>query len=164
MWGGLLVSAAVAASRAEQVDEADELMQLARVAAVRLGDDPTAVRMDYHRPFGMPIVLQPSVDIAASTDRPALALDLARTMPADAAMPTATRARFLADVAYAQMALGKDAEAVETLLKIEREAPTFLRYQPYPRSIVRELLERERRAITPRLRGLATRLGIDDAA
>jgi len=164
VWGGLFVSAAVAASRAEKIDEADELMQLARVAAVRIGDDPAAVRMDYHRPFGMPIVLQPSVDIAASTDRPELALDLARTMPADAAMPTATRARFLADVAYAQMALGRDTEAVGTLLKIEREAPTFLRYQPYPRSIVRELLERERRAITPRLRGLATRLGIGDVA
>jgi transcriptional regulator with XRE-family HTH domain len=164
VWGGLLVSAAVAASRAEKVDEADDLIQLARVAATRLGDDPAAVRMDYHRPFGMPIVLQPAVDIAASSDRPGRALDLARTMPDEAAMPPATRARFLADVAYAQMALGRDADAVETLLKIEREAPSFLRYQPYPRSIVRELIERERRAITPRLRGLATRLGVGDAA
>jgi len=32
--------------------------------------------------------------------------------------------------------------------------------QPYPRTIVRELLERERRSRTPRLRGLAQRLGV----
>ena len=43
---------------------------------------------------------------------------------------------------------------------LRREAPAWLRYQPYPRAIVRELLERERRARTPALRGLTPPLGI----
>jgi hypothetical protein len=39
-------------------------------------------------------------------------------------------------------------------------APHWIKYQAYPRTIVRELLERERRACTPQLRGLAHRLGV----
>ena len=81
-------------------------------------------------------------------------------MPPDADLPLAARARHLADVAYAQTGLGRDREAVDTLLGIERAAPHWMRYQSYPRTIVRELLERERRARTPQLRSLAARLSV----
>lgn len=160
VWGGLLVSAAVAAARRDAADEADELTHLAEVAAFRLGAGESAVRMDYWRPFGLPLVLMPAVDIAVATGRPGRALELAGRMPPDAELPEATRARHLADVAFAQTTVGRDAEAVETLLRVERQAPSWMRYHAYPRTIVRELLERERRARTPRLRGLAARLGV----
>lgn len=47
------------------------------------------------------------------------------------------------------MSLGKDREATDMLLTIERTAPNWMKYQSYPQTIVRELLERERRSRTP---------------
>lgn len=164
VWGSLLVSAAVAAARNDRSDEADELIQVAEAAAVRMGGDQAAVTTHFERPFGMPLVFMQAVDIAVVTGRPGRALELARRMPPDADLPEASKARHLADVAYAQTQTGRDATAVDTLLAIERRAPNWMRYQSYPRTIVRELLERERRARTPRLRGLAIRLGVADAA
>lgn len=165
VWGGLLVSAAVAAARNDRPAEADDLINLAETAAVRVGAQGYyEVSSHYERPFGVPLVLMQSVDIAVVTDRPGRALALAERMPPDADLPDAAKARHLADVAFAQTATGRDAKAVDTLLRIERQAPNWMRYQSYPRTIIRELLERERRARTPRLRGLAVRLGIEAAA
>jgi transcriptional regulator with XRE-family HTH domain len=160
VWGSLLVSGAVAAARQDQPAEADDLLNLAQAAATRLQADNYEVRTDYERPFGVPLVVMQSVDAAVVTDRPGRALEFATQMPPDAALPLAAKARHLADVANAQTSLGRDREATDTLLAIERAAPHWMRYQAYPRTIVRELLERERRARTPRLRGLAHRLGV----
>jgi len=160
VWGSLLVSGAVAAAREDQPDEADDLLNLAEAAATRLQAADHEVRTDYERPFGVPLVVMQSVDGAVVTDRPGRALQIAKRMPPDAALPLAARARHLADVANAQTSLGKDRAATDTLLAIERTAPHWIKYQAYPRTIVRELLERERRARTPQLRGLAHRLGV----
>jgi len=81
-------------------------------------------------------------------------------MSPDARLPLAAKARHLADVASAQTSLGRDREATHALLTIERTAPHWMKYQAYPRTIVRELLERQRRSRTPQLRGLAHRLGV----
>ncbi len=160
VWGGLLVSGAVAAARDNQPDTADDMLNLAEAAATRLDGAGFEVRTDYERPFGLPLVVMQSVDVAVVTDRPARALEVAKKMPPDAHLPLAAKARHLGDVASAQTSLGRDREATDTLLTIERTAPDWMRYQAYPRTIVRELLERERRARTPRLRGLAQRLGV----
>ena len=160
VWGGLLVSGAVAAARDDQPDTADDMLNLAEAAATRLYGAGYEVRTDYERPFGLPLVVMQSVDVSVVTDRPARALEVAKKMPPDARLPLAAKARHLGDVAYAQTSLGRDREATDTLLTIERTAPDWMRYQPYPRTIVRELLERERRSRTPRLRGLAHRLGV----
>ena len=160
VWGSLLVSGAVAAAREDQPDEADDLLNLAEAAATRLQAADHEVRTDYERPFGVPLVVMQSVDGAVVTDRPGRALQIAKRMPPDAALPLAARARHLADVANAQASLGRDRAATDTLLAIERTAPHWIKYQAYPRTIVRELLERERRARTPQLRGLAHRLGV----
>jgi hypothetical protein len=159
-WGSLLVSGAVAAARQDQPAEADDLLNLAHAAATRLQAVNYEVRADYERPFGMPLVVMQSVDVAVVTDRPGRALEFATQMPPDAALPLAAKARHLADVANAQTSLGRDREATDTLLTIERAAPHWMKYQAYPRTIVRDLLECERRARTPRLRGLAHRLGV----
>lgn len=158
--GSLLVSAAVAAARNEQADVADEFVAEARAEADRLVEMGQPVRRDYESTFGLPQVVMQAVDVAVVTDRPGRALDLAREMSPDAAMPLASRARHLADRAFALVALDRDEAATETLLEIERMAPQWMRYQAYPRATVRELVERERRVRTPRLRELAERLGV----
>ena len=160
VWGGLLLSGAVAAARDDQPDEADDMLNLAEAAATRLQAASHEVRIDHDRPFGLPVVVQVTVDVSVVTDRPGRALEVARKMPPDASLPLAGKARHLADVASAQTSLGRDREATDTLLTIERMAPEWMRYQPFPRTIVRELLERERRARTPQLRALAHRLGV----
>jgi hypothetical protein len=160
VWGRHLVDAAVAAARDGQASEADNILNLADAAATRLEGAGPAVRLDYQSPFGQPLVVMQQVDVSVVTDRPSRALKLAKRMPPDAELPVASRARHLADVAFAQTALGQDREATDTLLAVERLAPHWVRYQPYPRLIVGELLERERRARTPGLRGLARRLGV----
>jgi transcriptional regulator with XRE-family HTH domain len=160
VWGSLLVSGAVAAARQEQADTADDLLSLAEAAATRLDATGSAVRRDYETPFGLPQVIMQQVDVSLVTGRPGPALDIARRMPPDAPLPLAAKARHLADKAAAQAALGRDREATDTLLTIERDAPNWIVYQSYPRTICRELVERERRVRTPRLRGLAERLGV----
>jgi len=160
VWGSLLISAAVAAARDEQPREADDILNLAEAAATRMNQASDQVRLDYQCSFGLPLIVMQSVDVSVVTDRPRRALEVAGRMPPDAALPLASKARHLADVSFAQMSLGKDREATDTLVAIERTAPNWMRYQPYPRTIVRELLERERRSRTPLLRGLAHRLGV----
>jgi transcriptional regulator with XRE-family HTH domain len=160
VWGGLLLSGGVAAARDDRPDEADDILNLAEVAATRLSTASQDVRMDYDRPFGLPVVLQVMADACVVTGRPGRALAVAERMPPDAALPQASKARHLADVAAAMTALGRDREATDTLLEIERTAPNWMKYQSFPRTIVRELIERERRARTPALRGLARRLNV----
>lgn len=160
VWGGLLLSGGIAAARGDRPDEADDMLNLAETAATRLNAPGREVRFDHDRPFGLPVVIQVMVDACVATGRPGRALEVAKRMPPDAALPLAGRARHLADIAAAQTALGHDREAVATLLSIERTAPNWMRHQPFPRTIIAELLERERRVRTPALRGLARRLNI----
>jgi len=160
VWGSLLVSGAVAAARDDQPAEADDLLNLAQAAATRLYAEAPGVRIAYQSPFGLPLVMMQSVDVAVVTGRPGRALEVAKRMSPDGLPLLASKARHLADVAYAQTGLGRDREATDTLLTIERTAPHWMKYQAYPRTIVRELLERERRSRTPQLRGLAHRLGV----
>ena len=159
VWGRLLVDAAVAAARDGAGEEADDILRLADAAATRLEGQPS-VRLDYQSPFGKPLVVMQQVDVSVVTDRPGRALDLARRMPPDADLPLASRARHYADVAYAHTSLGHDRAATDTLLAVERMAPNWMRYQAYPKTTIRELLVRERRARTPGLRGLARRQGV----
>jgi transcriptional regulator with XRE-family HTH domain len=153
VWGSLLLDCATAAGRGNRTDEADDLLNLAETAATRMG----AERNDYQTAFGLAQVIMQSVDVAVVSGRPGRALALAQRMPPDNRLPLAAKARHSADIAYAHCALGRDAAAVDTLLSTERLAPNWIRYQAYPRTIVREL--RERRG-TPKLRGLAHRLGV----
>lgn len=164
VWAGLLVCGAVAAARDDKADEADDLLNLAEAASTRLN------QADYQRliglpavvvqPVGMPQVIMQQVDAAVVTGRPARALEVAKKMPPDAPLMLASRTRHMTDIASAQTSLGRDREATGTLLEIERMSPQWMRYQAYPRTIVRELLERERRSRTPLLRGLAARLDV----
>jgi len=159
-WGSLLTSAAVAAARDENADEADDLINLAEVAATRLDGMGYPVRTDYETQFGLSRVIMQSVDIAVVTNRPARALKIAQKMPADTDWPLASRARHLADKAFALTALGKNREAEGTLLTIRRLAPQWMQYQAYPRVIISELWERERRGRSSALQELGEWLNV----
>jgi hypothetical protein len=99
-----------------------------------------------------------SVDCAVVQEDYSGALATARSMPTDARLPLASRARHLADVALAQLRLGYGGRALNTILSMEQMAPDWIAYQSLPRQIVAELVEQERR-VSPPLRELAIRLG-----
>jgi len=156
VWGSLLVSGAVAAAREDDAEQADDILNLAEVAALRLEALPGKTTSPYERNFGRELVAMQGVDIAVVTGRPALALQRAGRMQPLRAMPLAARARHRA---YAYTQLGHSSKAEATLLSLEREAPQWMRYQPYPRVIVRELWEQNKRR-SGGLRGLAGRLSV----
>jgi len=155
VWGALLCRAATIAAREDNVGEADDIANLAEVAATRL-DGLGWSRSLYHQaPFGMPLVVMRQTEIAVVTGRPDRALTAARKMPPDANMVLAERARHLADRAFAYTELGKTTEAEAVLYTIRRMAPNWLTYQAYPRHIVNELWERGHRSRSTALRELA---------
>jgi transcriptional regulator with XRE-family HTH domain len=155
VWGALLCRAATIAAREDNASEADDIANLAEVAATRL-DGLGWSRSLYHQaPFGMPLVVMRQTEISVVTGRPGRALTVARKMPPDASMMLAERARHLADRAFAYTELRKTTEAEAVLYTIRRMAPNWLTYQAYPRHIVNELWERERRSPSTALRELA---------
>lgn len=157
VFGSLLLTSATAAGRDGRADTAGDLLDEARGAVDRLGG---VDRNDYETAFGPSQVTMQTVDVHVVTEEFGDALQAARAMPRDAGLPLAARSRHLADLAVAHTRLGHDQRAVDTLLAMEHAAPDWSRYQTLPRQVVRELLERERRSRTPRLRELAGRLGV----
>ncbi|KOX45253.1 hypothetical protein ADL19_23285 [Streptomyces purpurogeneiscleroticus] len=154
MWGNLLVTGATAAARAGNDDEARDLLQVAHGAAVRLGED----RNDFNTTFGVTQVVMQRVDAAVVAGDFARALDVAREMPQHNPMPLAARSRHKTDLAHAHAGLGRYADAERILLEIEQDAGQWMRYQPFPRAVVGSLLNGRR--ASPKLRGLARRLGV----
>ncbi|HEV2089393.1 MAG TPA: helix-turn-helix domain-containing protein [Cryptosporangiaceae bacterium] len=156
VWGNVVVKMATSAARAHQPGRARDALRLAGAAAAALDTDA----MHFHSPFGPSLVTMQAVDVELQDDNYGAALQAAGKMPPDARLPLAARARHLTDVAFAQTRLGRDADAEKTLLGVERMAPEWITHQSWPRTIVAELVERERRVRTPHLRGLAQRLGV----
>lgn len=155
LYGIHAVTGATAAARAQRSGAAMDLIGAAGEMATRLGSE----RSDHQTTFGPAKVAMLTVDVHVVQDQFPEALNAARLLPRDAPLPLASRARHLADVAYAHTRLGHDSAALNTLLTMERSAPDWIRYQTLPRQVVAELVDRERRVETP-LRGLARRLGV----
>jgi transcriptional regulator with XRE-family HTH domain len=155
VWGALLCRAATVAAREDNASEADDIVSLAEVAATRLHGMGWSRSLYNQAPFGLPLVIMRTTEIAVITDRPGRALAIADRMPPDADMTLAEKARHLADRAFAYTELGKVREAETTLYTIRRLAPKWMTYQSYPRFIVAELWEREKRARSAGLRELA---------
>jgi transcriptional regulator with XRE-family HTH domain len=155
MWGNLLITGATAAARSGNDDEAQDLLQVAHGAAVRLGED----RNDYQTAFGVSQVVMQRVDVAVVAGDYVRALGTAREMPTETRLPLAARARHQTDLAHAHVALGHATEAERILLDIERMAPRWMRYQVFPRTVVGELLGSRRPTVA--VKSLARRLGVE---
>jgi hypothetical protein len=153
-YGLLTVTAATAAARAQKAQGAAELLGVATETAHRLGYE----RAEHRSTFGPMKCAMLAVDVHVVQDDFPAALVAAKRLPRDAALPLASRARHLADVALAQLRIGRHDRALQTLLSMEQLAPDWIKYQTLPRQVVAELVDHEKRVSTP-LRDLALRLG-----
>lgn len=154
-YGLLTVTAATSAARNLDAEQSRALLAESGEAARRIGFD----RSEHQTTFGPAKVTMLSVDCAVVLDDYTTALDTAKHLPRDAALPLASRCRHLADVALSHLRLGNDQRALDTLLTAESMGKDWIGFQTLPRQITQELLERETRRSTP-LREFATRLGV----
>jgi hypothetical protein len=103
------------------------------------------------------------VGIAVELQRPELAIQIGDQLDTSQ-MPAALvsrRAQVHLDLAsaYAQT-VGGDSPAVLHLLEVERIAPQVVSVNQTSRTLLGQLVERERRSATPGLRALACRAGV----
>jgi hypothetical protein len=157
VWGGLLLTAAVAAARSGQEPEAWELLGEARAGSRMLGVD----HADIYSIFGPTNVAIHSVQVAVELHNGADAVRRSVQVDPDR-MPESLaerRGQYLIDVADAHVQEGHDGEAVVTLQQAESVAPQEVQLSGQVHGLVRTLLGRERTGATPGLRDLAVRVG-----
>ncbi|MGH3790086.1 MAG: helix-turn-helix domain-containing protein [Pseudonocardiaceae bacterium] len=154
VYGGLLLRGATAAARQGRARAATDLLTEATTAAQRTGMD----RVDCDVVFGPSNVIMQSADCLVVAEDYVRAADVARQMPRESALPLMSRSRHLADVAHAQLRLGRAQAAESTLLTMERAAPEWTAHHRLPRLLVGELMTRGRPSA--RLRELALRLNV----
>ncbi|OXY83844.1 helix-turn-helix domain-containing protein [Streptomyces sp. 2R] len=159
VYGNLLLAAATPAARADQHDEAMQLLTLAESAAVQSGP----VRA-YGSAFSVTDVRTQKVNVAlaGSEGRPDVALTAAAAVDLGAISRPVHSASYRVDLAQARYQTGDSAGALELLLEVEADQPEWVRFQAGAAATVREMLEAERRR-NGTLRGLASRLGVDPA-
>jgi hypothetical protein len=157
-WGGLLLTAAVAAAQQGDGREAWELIGEAKAAARRLGTDYA----DLHTIFGPASLAIQGVQVAAELGDGREVLRRAQSVD-PGGLPlylVERRTHFLIDVARGHAHRADDSAALATLLEAERLASEEVRYNPIASELVTVLLRRERRAATPGLRDLSARIGV----
>jgi hypothetical protein len=157
-WGGLLLTAAVAAARRGDSGEAWELVGEAKAAARRLRTD----HADLNTIFGPTSLAIRGVQVAAELGDGREVLRRARYVEPTRLPPylVERRTHYLIDVARGHAHRADDPAALATLLEAERLAPQEVRYNPIASELVMVLLKRERRAATPGLRDLSARIGV----
>ncbi|AIG73305.1 Putative transcription factor, MBF1 like protein [Amycolatopsis japonica] len=158
-WRGALtlIGSVIAARRADH-GEADERLKHADELAQRLGVDGNIG----WTAFGPSNVLIHRTSVAVALDDPHRALATAEQLDITG-LPTGLngrQAQFHLDNAWAHTQLAEDPQAVIHLLETERVAPELVRTNPNARSLIADLLSRERRQEVPALRGLALRAGV----
>ncbi|KOG81279.1 MULTISPECIES: helix-turn-helix domain-containing protein [Streptomyces] len=159
VYGNLLIAAATPAARADQHDEAMQLLRLAESAAVQSGPVKT-----YGTAFSVTDVRTQQVNIAlaGAEGRPDVALTASAGVDLASISRPVHSASYRVDVAQARYQTGDNAGALELLLEVEAHQPEWVKFQAGAAATVREMLEAERRRNST-LRGLASRLGVDPA-
>lgn len=148
--GSLLCTASYGAARADNRDQAHDLLDEATATAARLDDlqdvrQRLAANITSHR-----------VSIAHLLGDPAAALRHARTAT-PIAFPDAEReGRFLVDIALAYQALDKPEHAYTTLREAHRRAPGEVRTRAAARDLITNLLAQQRVTL-PDIRQFAVR-------
>jgi transcriptional regulator with XRE-family HTH domain len=158
VWGELLRYGTTAVARSGRQSEAQEMLGLVRAAAARMAGDQRSAYVGMA--FGPTVAAMKAVDVAIAADRPRQAIKLAERVEHPEAVPTAMHARYLLNVAWAQMTDWRSQDAVDTLRTVEALAAEMLPHQTIVHTIIAELLPRRRKQRLPGLVGLAERIGI----
>jgi hypothetical protein len=145
----------VAARRGDRAG-ATEFLTEASVIAQRLGED----RNDFWTVFGPTNVGIHRASVSVELGDAGRAVEQARAIDPSQLPSLERRAHHLLDLAQGYGQWRKDHEALDALLHAERLAPQEVHQQPVVQRLVVELLYRERRTTKPRLRELATRVGV----
>lgn len=152
MWCALLQRGIMIAARKDDGDRVGDLLSLAQAASARLGGN----RDDGWTMSGPTNTAMHAVRAAVDMGRPRDALRV--QVPEPESVPPAWQARHLLDVAHAQYAIKRDADALATMRRIDRITPGWLMYQGMAREIVRGMLRRP--GATSGVTRLAARLNV----
>ena len=147
VWGALLLTAAIAAARDNDIGAASDYLRRARRAADHLHAD----RNDLWTSFG-----PTNVGDVTETIRRAEQVNTT-PLPADL---LERRAQVFIDLGRAYVQRRDDAAATTVFRQAEELAPEEVHYSVPVREALREMLRREHRYTTPELRPLARRTGI----
>jgi tetratricopeptide (TPR) repeat protein len=156
IYGALLQTSAVVAARRGDRAGAHEFLTEANVIAQRLGED----RNDFWTVFGPTNVGIHRASVLVELGDAGRAVEQARAIDPSPLPSLERRAHHLLDLAQGYGQWRKDHQALDALLQAERVAPQEVHQQPTVQRLVVELLHRERRTTKPRLRELATRVGV----
>jgi hypothetical protein len=160
VWGGLLLTAAVAAARSADESGAWELMGEARTASRLLKAD----HADLYSIFGPTNVAIHSVQVAVELGNGRDAVRCSQRVNPDR-LPSSLverRGQFLIDLAHGYVLQGDDSNAVATLLRADQLAPQEVRLSRDVHHLTRTLLAQKRANATPGLHELAGRVGLAD--
>jgi transcriptional regulator with XRE-family HTH domain len=168
-WGWLMLHAAASAVRDNRPGDANELLDAAGAAAVRLGDrrppEAPAPGVTTISALDVATVAMKRVEAAVVAGDVGRALELAERVEPGGPHGQATsnnRNRHLLDVAFAQVQRGALVGAEETLLVIRSSAPTWLRHQRFARDIVDQMRSAKKRKISQDLSALAELVGLEE--
>jgi hypothetical protein len=155
VWGRMLLRVANAAVVDNRPDEADDALDLAGVAAARIGREIHAdvTTLDV---FGPSSVLMLRAEASVLVGQPVKALELTHQIRTEEAfLPlSGSRSRHRLDVANALVQLHRYPQALTVLDGVRRDTPQWLLQQRYARDIMSGMISR-RRALTDDMRDLA---------
>jgi tetratricopeptide (TPR) repeat protein len=157
MWGGLLLTAAVATARQHADRRAWDLHGQARTAALWLGHD----HVDLNTIFGPSNVAIHSVEVASDLEDYDAAIEHGGRIDVDSLPPELLerRSTLLVNLATAHQRRGDTSDAVALLLKAEQLAPEEIKFDRKARELA-SFLVRDLPARNSDLRALAGRLGM----
>ena len=161
VWGGLLINASGAAAREEHSKRADELLDIARGAAARLGRD----RADQWSVFGPRIVAQTAVGNAVELGdlERAIALSTNVNRTGGTVLPT-WEARYQLALAFAQVECAQDTNACRSLLTAHAAAPAWMPHYRLGQDLTRQLAERAGSRRSQELQELIVKMQLNAAA
>lgn len=152
VYGRLMISAAVAASRKGDALSADDYLSQAHAAAARLGRDVSL----YGTHFGPTAANTEAVGIAVALGDYGKALNLASRTELPPCMPKLARNRYKLDVALAQCATGCYDQAGNMLVEVGLDAPEWVKFQALPGVIGKRLAK----VSTARVRRISEVIGV----
>jgi tetratricopeptide (TPR) repeat protein len=156
IYGALLQTSAVVAARHGDRAGANEFLTEATTIAERLDED----RNDFWTVFGPTNVGIHRASVAVELGDAGRVVEQAQKIDPSHLPSLERRAHHLLDIAQGYGQWRKDHQALDTLLHAEQLAPQEVHQQPAVQRLVVELLHRERRTTKPKLRELATRVGV----